>query len=53
MLSISALVRPMRSAINPKSTPPMPEASNVNAPTSPAVDLEMFRDSMTRASTML
>ena len=42
MLSISALVRPMRSAINPNNTPPMPEASRVKAPSHPAIGLGMM-----------
>jgi len=47
MLSINAFVRPMRSAMNPKSTPPMPLASNVNVASEPAVDFSMCRSRIT------
>ena len=47
MLSISARLRPIRSAMNPNITPPMPEASNVNVPKNPATDFVMPRSRIT------
>ena len=41
MLNISARARPTRSAMNPKSTPPMPDASSVSVFSSPAWALVM------------
>ncbi len=51
MLAISACLRPMRSAKNPKSTPPIPEASSVRVPSDPARVLLIPRSRMSRANT--
>src|SRR5450432_760994 len=56
MLSIKALVRPTRSAINPKRTPPMPDANRVKVLSQPAPALVMpnavIRCAMTRLYSM-
>ncbi len=46
MLSISARLRPTRSARNPNATPPMPEASRVRLPRDPATALLIPRSRM-------
>jgi len=51
MLTISARFRPMRSARKPNNTPPMPEASRVKVPSSPAVVLLMPKSRISSAST--
>src|SRR5690348_7159029 len=53
MLRISARVRPMRSAIKPNRTPPIPEASKVKVPSQPATDLLMPNAVITCAMTRL
>src|SRR5215813_5240136 len=51
MLTIRARLRPIRSATNPKSTPPAPEARRVRVFRSPAVCLLMCRSCMMCATT--
>ena len=51
MLSISARLRPMRSAIKPNSTPPMPEARSVSVARKPEVALLIPRSRMMWVST--
>src|SRR4051812_10982690 len=51
MLSISARLRPMRSATKPKSRPPMPEATSVSVLSSPACFCVMPRSRITCTST--
>ena len=51
MLAINACLRPIRSARNPKNTPPIPDASNVSVPSEPAVVLLMPKSRMSMAST--
>ena len=51
MLAINACLRPMRSARNPKNTPPIPDASKVSVPRDPAVVLLMPRSRISMAST--
>src|SRR5215471_13338488 len=51
MLAIRACFRPIRSARNPNSKPPIPDASSVRVPNDPAVVLLMPRSRMSMAST--
>ena len=51
MLAISACLRPMRSARNPNSTPPIPDASKVSVPSDPAMVLLIPRSRISMAST--
>ena len=49
--SMSARVRPTLSAIDPNSTPPMPDASSVNVFKNPAMPFDMPRSRITAVIT--
>src|SRR5579872_792004 len=54
MLSIRAFLRPMRSAMNPNRTPPMPEASSMKVFGKPVKDLLVTpRSDITRTAMLL
>ena len=48
---MSARLRPIRSAMNPKSKPPIPEAKSVSVARNPETALLMFKSRITWAST--